>query len=148
MPQHSPAAAAKSLQSCLTLCDPIDGSPPGSSIQGIFQARLLEWGAFAFSLSTPLLWGKGPGVCVGGGYRLKGKAAAKAYPLGLCSSILGADPTPDRVVMATKQRGTPTSPHALFFCFSISTPHPQSRWQLPAHQKESDWYQHEIHASP
>ena len=39
------AAAAKSLQSCPTLCDPIDGSPPGSSIHGIFQARVLEWGA-------------------------------------------------------------------------------------------------------
>ena len=36
-------AAAKSLQSCPTLCDPIDGSPPGSSIHGIFQARVLEW---------------------------------------------------------------------------------------------------------
>ena len=43
------AAAAKSLQSCPTLCDPIDGSPPGSSIYGIFQARVLEWGAIAFS---------------------------------------------------------------------------------------------------
>ena len=41
------AAAAKSLQSCLTLCDPRDGSPPGSSIHGIFQARVLEWGAIA-----------------------------------------------------------------------------------------------------
>ena len=40
------AATAKSLQSCLTLCDPIDGSPPGSSAHGIFQARVLEWGAF------------------------------------------------------------------------------------------------------
>ena len=39
----------KSLQSCLTLCDPIDGSPPGSSVHGIFQARVLEWGAIAFS---------------------------------------------------------------------------------------------------
>ena len=43
------AAAAKSLQSCLTLCDPMDGSPPGSSIHWIFQARVLEWGAIAFS---------------------------------------------------------------------------------------------------
>ena len=42
-------AAAKSLQSCLTLCDPIDSSPPGSSVHGIFQARVLEWGAIAFS---------------------------------------------------------------------------------------------------
>ena len=43
------AAAAKSLQSCLTLCDPIDGSPPGSPIPGILQARTLEWVAIAFS---------------------------------------------------------------------------------------------------
>ena len=43
------AAAAKSLQSCLTLCDPIDGSSPGSPVPGIFQARVLEWGAIAFS---------------------------------------------------------------------------------------------------
>ena len=41
------AAAAKSLQSCPTLCNPIDSSPPGSSIHGIFQARVLEWGAVA-----------------------------------------------------------------------------------------------------
>ena len=43
------AAAAKSLQSCLTLCDPIDGSPPGSPVPGILQARTLEWGAISFS---------------------------------------------------------------------------------------------------
>ena len=46
------AAAAKSLQSCLTLCDPIDGSPPGSSIPGILQARTLEWVAISFSKGT------------------------------------------------------------------------------------------------
>ena len=44
-----PAAAAESLQMCLTLCNPIDGSPPGFSIPGILQARVLEWGAIAFS---------------------------------------------------------------------------------------------------
>ena len=43
------AAAAKSLQSCQTLCDPIDGSPPGSPIPGILQARTLEWVAISFS---------------------------------------------------------------------------------------------------
>ena len=43
------AAAAKSLQSCPTLCDPIDGSPPGSPVPGILQARTLEWVAIAFS---------------------------------------------------------------------------------------------------
>ena len=46
------AAAAKWLQSCLTLCDPSDGSPPGSSIPGIFQARILEWVAISFSSYT------------------------------------------------------------------------------------------------
>ena len=45
----SAAAAAKSLQPCPTLCDPIDGSPPGSSVHGVFQERGLEWGAIAFS---------------------------------------------------------------------------------------------------
>ena len=43
------ATAAKSLQSCSTLCDPIDGSPPGSPIPGILQARTLEWVAISFS---------------------------------------------------------------------------------------------------
>ena len=43
------AAAAKSLQSCPTLCDPIDGSPPGSAVPGILQARTLEWAAISFS---------------------------------------------------------------------------------------------------
>ena len=43
------AAAAKSLQSCPTLCDPIDGSTPGSPIPGILQARTLEWVAISFS---------------------------------------------------------------------------------------------------
>ena len=42
-------AAAKSLQSCLTLCDPIDGSPPGSPIPVILQAKTLEWVAISFS---------------------------------------------------------------------------------------------------
>ena len=43
------AASAKSLQSCQTLCNPIDGSPPGSAVPGILQARTLEWAAISFS---------------------------------------------------------------------------------------------------
>ena len=46
------AAAAKSLQSCPALSDPMDCSLPGSAVHGIFQARILEWGAIAFSDST------------------------------------------------------------------------------------------------
>src|SRR5574337_903646 len=49
IPDHHPYAAAKSLQSCPTLCNPIDGNLPVSSVHGIFQARVLEWGAIAFS---------------------------------------------------------------------------------------------------
>ena len=46
---HVSAAAAASLQSCPTLCNPIDGSPPGSPVPGILQARTLEWVAISFS---------------------------------------------------------------------------------------------------
>ena len=48
-PPRPAAAAAKSLQLCLTLCDPIDRSPPGSPVPGILQARTLEWVAISFS---------------------------------------------------------------------------------------------------
>ena len=46
---NAAAAAAKSLQSCLTLCDPVGGSPPCSPVPGILQARTLEWVAISFS---------------------------------------------------------------------------------------------------
>ena len=46
---YKAAAAAKSLQTCPTLCDPTDGSPPGSLVPGIIQARTLEWVAISFS---------------------------------------------------------------------------------------------------
>ena len=49
MPDVATATAAKSLQSCPTLCDPKGGSPPGSSIPGMLQARTLEWVAISFS---------------------------------------------------------------------------------------------------
>ena len=49
LPPSAAAAAAKSLQSCPTLCDPMDCSPPGSAVSGILQARTLEWVAISFS---------------------------------------------------------------------------------------------------
>ena len=52
VPPPSAAAAAKLLQSCPTLCDPIDGSPPGSPVPGILQARTLEWVAISFSSAS------------------------------------------------------------------------------------------------
>ena len=58
--QIAAAAAAKSLQSCPTLCDPLDGSPPGFPIPGILQARTLDWGAIAFSKYTDyIMWNAG-----------------------------------------------------------------------------------------
>ena len=57
------AAAAKSLQSCPTLCDPIDGSPPGSPVPGILQARTLEWVAISFSNSSMDTWHIVPASC-------------------------------------------------------------------------------------
>ena len=50
------AAAAKPLQACPTLCDPIDGSPPGSAVPGILQARTLEWVAISFSFHSIILF--------------------------------------------------------------------------------------------
>ena len=49
------AAAAKLRQSCPILCDPIDGSPPGSAVPGILQARVLEWVAIAFSSHSKIV---------------------------------------------------------------------------------------------
>ena len=51
--KNYPAATAKSRQSCPTLYNPRNGSPPGSSIHGILQARVLEWGSIAFSKKLP-----------------------------------------------------------------------------------------------
>ena len=56
-------AAAKSLQSCPTLCDPIDGSPPGSPVAGTLQARTLEWVAISFSTARK--------------YKVKGKSLSR-----------------------------------------------------------------------
>ena len=53
VPREPAAAAAKSLQSCPTLCDPIDGSPPGFPTPGSLKARTLEWVAIAFSARQP-----------------------------------------------------------------------------------------------
>ena len=50
LPEEAMESIAKSLQSCPTLCDTIDGSPPGSPIPGILQARTLEWVAISFSI--------------------------------------------------------------------------------------------------
>ena len=54
--RYADAAAAKSLQSCPTLCNPIDGSPPGSTVLGILQARTLEWVAISFSNAESEKW--------------------------------------------------------------------------------------------
>ena len=76
--RHAAAAAAKSLQSCPTLCDPIDGSPPDSPIPGILQARTMEWIAISFSR---------------GSFQIAATAAKslQSYPT-LCDPIDGSPP--------------------------------------------------------
>ena len=90
------AAAAKSLQSCPTLCDPIDGSPPGSPIPGILKARTLEWVAISFSkwpLPTAIsqrrkLLGGSEGRVGGGGF------TSPTHPSPAHAGPCGSPPTP------------------------------------------------------
>ena len=102
--------AAKSLQSCLTLCNPIDGSPPGSPIPGILQARTLEWVAISFSRGSSRPRDRTQVSCIAGRFLLSepsGKtqdypvqkrtaaaAAAKSLQscLTLCNPIDGSPP--------------------------------------------------------
>ena len=77
-------ATAKSLQSCPTLCDSIDGSPLGSSVPGILQARILEWVAIFFSngrlngfCAGDAVWGGGGGAPVGTMSHVAGKTSQK-----------------------------------------------------------------------
>ena len=74
------AAAAKSLQSCPALCDPIDGSPPGSPVPGILQARTMEWVAISFSRIKGVSFGNSTIVLVLGNL-LQGKWYHKQYTL-------------------------------------------------------------------
>ena len=75
-----------SLQSCLTLCDPIDGSPPGSPVHGIFQARVLEFGAIASPVVT-LTTGKNASgnlgskrlYCLSNGYNASGVRSSATF---------------------------------------------------------------------
>ena len=73
------AAAAKSLQSCPTLCSPIDSSPPGSSVPGVLQARTLEWVAISFSADKESACSVGDLGSVSGLGRSPGEG--KGYPL-------------------------------------------------------------------
>ena len=107
MSSHEWTAAAKSLQSCPTLCNPIDGSPPGSAIPGILQARTLQWVAISFSnawkwkvkvklLSRDPMDCSPPGSSVHGIFQARVLAAAAAKspqscPT-LCDSIEGSPP--------------------------------------------------------
>ena len=75
LPATAAAAAAKSLQSCPTLCDPRDSSPPGSPVPGILQARILEWVAISFS---NVLGASVRNSTRGKGHEEGGSASAKA----------------------------------------------------------------------
>ena len=78
MTNDAAAAVAKSLQSCPTLCDPIDGSPPGSTFPGILQARILEW------LATPSSRGSSqPRVFVSDGQSIGTSTSASVLPMNI-----------------------------------------------------------------
>ena len=93
------AAAAVSLQSCPTLCDPIDGSPPGSPIPGILQARILEWAALSFSKRSSGCRDQTCVSCIAGGFftteplrKPHAAAAATTAPKSLQSRPTLCDP--------------------------------------------------------
>ena len=108
------AAAAKSLQSCPTLCNPIDGSPPGSPVPGILQARTLEWVPISFSNAWK--------------WKVKVKSLSRLWLLANYFKILwGFLPYID-MNLAT---GARVSPHSEPPSTSLPTP---SIWVVPEHQ--------------
>ena len=88
--KYAAAAAAKSLQSCPTLCDPIDGSPPGSPVPGVLQARILEWVAFSFSRGSSQSRDPTQVSCVAGGFLTSW--ATDQFSRSLCSSMNRSTP--------------------------------------------------------
>ena len=74
-----PQDAAKSLQSCPTLCDPIDGSPPGSPVPGILQARTLEWVAISFSRGSSRIRDRNHVSCFAGADSLRLETSKKPF---------------------------------------------------------------------
>ena len=142
------AAAAKSLRSCPTLCDPIYGSPPGSSVPGILQARILEWGAISFSsgcmlscfsraqlratprraahqapLSTGLS-GKNTGMCCHFLLLLKGEEKPKATKADAALPPPGV-PILSRNLLNLSLRNLPHSLHHELGCRQIKSPEHQ-----------------------
>ena len=106
---HIATAAAKSLQSCLTLCDPVDGSPPGSPIPGILQARVLEQGAAGSQREE---------LCCGKGHEEGGSA--------LCEGEIESQKTPC-------SRASTPKPECLLYCFMLSPTTLTLQGALPHH---------------
>ena len=104
LPATAAAAAAKSLQSCPTLCDPRDSSPPGSPVPGILQARILEWVAISFS---NVLGASVRNSTCGKGHEEGGSASAKG------GSSLRSPPGYSRV-------STPKTRVCLLYCLMLS----------------------------
>ena len=146
-------AAAKSLQSCPTLCDPIDGSPPGSPVPGILQAKVLEWVAIAFSTHSATKSKKGEqtwkpkvGLWLGGSGWVGLHRVIETN--GTCSPLqaLVHGPQPilsrqDTVRTRAKVKLYLPLPHSLRFLYTacapvwsshiFAIPHPASEWMYP-----------------
>ena len=112
-PQGLAAPAAKSLQSCLTPCDPIDGSPPGSAVPGILQARTLEWVAIAFSNAWK--------------WKVKGKSLSHVWLFG--TPRAAAHQAPPSMGFSRQEYWSglplPSPPWSRSYSFMITSTHPQ-----------------------
>ena len=116
------AAAAKSLQSCPTLCDPIDISPPGSPVPGILQARTLEWVAISFSNAWK--------------WKVKGKSLSRVWLFATPWTAAYQAPPSTGFSRQEYRSGVPTS--AL-----LTTPKPLTVWIITNCGKFFNWWEYQ-----
>jgi len=115
------SAAAKSFQSCLTLCDPIDGSPPGSPVPGILQARTLEWVAISFSSAWK--------------WKVKGKSLSCVWLLATPWTV--AHQAPPSMGLSRQEYWSGVPLKALVWCKMLSNSTETECYQETVHEKES-----------
>ena len=120
-PVNAAAAAAKSLQSCLTLCDPIDSSPPGSPVHRILWARTLEWVAISFSTANAedmrdsgLI--PGSGRSPGGGHSNPLQYSCLENPMDRGAPQAGYSPWGHKELDTTEATHTHTHTHTAYTC--------------------------------
>ena len=118
-------ATAKSLQSCPTLCDPVDGSPPGSPVPGILQARTLEWGAISFSNAWK--------------WKVKVKLLSHVQPS--ATPWTAAHQAPPSIAFSRQEywSGVPSFNSVLQSPWRTNTERPEWPWAMQISSPISDW---------